>query len=288
MNTTLKRTAFDYLLIILGTTFMGLAINLFFQPNTLVIGGVSGLAIIIAYYSALLGHTIPIWLTNLVLNAPLFLLAAKSLGKQFFIRTAFSTVYLSAAIYYTQFIPLPLPDHDLVLSSVFGGVLTGIGSALVFKAAATTGGSDMLAYIIRHRFQHISLSRILFAIDGAIIILGYFAFGPEKTMYAIIAAFVTSQIIDGILEGLSFAKAAFIITDHAAAIADAVMGDLQRGVTGLDGRGMYTHSDKGVLMCVVSSKEMPKLKEIVRSHDEKAFVIVADVREVLGEGFKQA
>jgi len=285
MNNIVKRAAFDYLLIILGTTCMALGINLFFEPNTLVIGGVSGLAIIIANYSGRIGLFIPIWLTNLVLNAPLFLLAVKSLGKQFFLRTAFSTLYLSAALYYTQF--MPVPAHDLVLSSVFGGVLTGVGSALVFKASATTGGSDMLAYILHHKFRHIGLSRILFVIDGLIIVLGFFAFGPEKTMYAIIAAYVVSKIIDAILEGMSFAKAAFIITDRSKIIADAILSDLARGVTGLNGQGMYTRIDKGVLMCVVSSKEMPKLKEIVHKFDEKAFLIVADVREVLGEGFKQ-
>ena len=286
MNNIIKGAASDYLLIIIGTTFMALGINMFFQPNTLVIGGVSGLAIIIANYSARIHFYIPIWLTNLALNIPLFLAAVKSLGKQFFIRTVFSTLYLSAALYYTQFIPLPLSVNDLILSSIFGGVLTGAGSAFVFKAAATTGGSDMLAYIIHHKFRHIGLSRILFVIDGIIILLGFFAFGPEKTMYAIIAAFVTSKIIDGLLEGLSFAKAAFIITDRSTDIAREIMDDMQRGVTGLSGKGMYTQADKGVLMCVVSSKEMPKLKGIVHKHDERAFLIVADVREVLGEGFK--
>ena len=288
MNTTLKRAAFDYLLIILGTTFMAIGVNLFFEPNKLVIGGVSGLAIIIEHYASRAGLSVPLWLTNLALNAPLFLLAVKSLGKQFFIRTAFSTLYLSAALFYTKFMPLPLPGSDLILSSVFGGAVSGLGAALVFKASATTGGSDMLAYIIRHRLKHISLSRILFAIDGSIIVLGYFAFGAERTMYAIIAAFAASKIIDGILEGLSFAKAAFIITDRADSMARAIMEDLQRGVTGLNGRGMYTHAEKGVLMCVVSSKEMPKLKEIVHAYDEGAFMIVADVREVLGEGFQKA
>jgi uncharacterized membrane-anchored protein YitT (DUF2179 family) len=287
MNTTLKREAFDYLLIVLGTTCMAVGINLFFDPNRLVIGGVSGLAIIIADYSARINFAIPIWLTNLVLNAPLFLLAAKYLGRKFFIRTLFSTLYLSLALFLTQNLPLPLPEGDLFLSSVFGGVFTGIGSALVFKAEATTGGSDMLAFVIHHQLKHISLSKILFVIDGLIIALGYFAFSAVNTLYAIIAAYVTTKIIDAILEGLSFAKAAFIITDHSENIARAIMDDLERGVTSLSGQGMYTQTEKNVLLCVASSKEMPKLKEIVHRYDEKAFLIVADVREVLGEGFKQ-
>ncbi|MDR2650619.1 MAG: YitT family protein [Clostridiales bacterium] len=286
MNNKLNRVIFDYLLIIAGTTLMALGVNCFYEPNSLVIGGVSGLAIIIADYAGRIDLNIPIWLTNLALNAPLFLLAMKSLGKRFLIRTLVSTVYLSAALYYTQFFTLPV-SQDLVLSSVFGGVLSGAGSALVFKAAATTGGSDMLAYIINHKVRHISLSKILFVVDGVIITLGLLVFGPVNTMYAIIAVFITAKVIDSILEGLSFAKAAFIISNYSQRIADALMNELERGVTGLNGQGMYTQTSKDVLMCVVSSKEMPKLKEIVHKYDQNAFLIVADVREVLGEGFKQ-
>ena len=283
----MKRTVIDYLFIFAGSTLLALGINLFFEPNSLVIGGVSGLAIIIADLTGRAGLTIPIWLTNLLLNAPLFFFAIKSLGKQFIVRTLVSTVYLSIALYCTQSLILPV-NQDLVLSSVFGGVLTGIGSAMVFRAAATTGGSDMLAYIIHNRVKHVSLSRTLFVIDGVIIVLGLLTFGPVRTMYAIIAVYVTAKIIDSILEGLSFAKAAFIISDHSQSISEAIINVLQRGVTGLHGQGMYTQTDKDVLMCVVSSKEMPKLKEIVHRYDKNAFLIVADVREVLGEGFNNS
>ena len=285
MYNALKRSLFDYLLIIVGTTLMALAVVWFFQPNTLVIGGVSGLAIIIANYASRVGLDVPIWLTNIILNAPLFLLAVKLLGKQFFIRTAVSTLYMSAALYYTQFLQLAI-NHDLVLSSVFGGVLTGIGSAMVFKAAATTGGSDMLAYIIHHRLKHIGLSRILFVIDGAIIVLGFLAFGAEKTMYAIIAAYVTSKLIDSILEGMNFAKAAFIISEKPSEVSARILSELSRGVTALRAVGQYTGNEKAVLLCVVSTKEIFALKEMVYRLDPGAFVIVADVREVLGEGFQ--
>jgi uncharacterized membrane-anchored protein YitT (DUF2179 family) len=210
----------------------------------------------------------------------------KILGKEFLIRTFISTVYLSIALYCLEFFPLPL-QQDLVLSSIFGGVLTGIGSALVFKATATTGGSDMLVYIIHHKIKHLSLSKLIFLIDGIIIMLGLFTFSAIKTMYAIIAVYVMSKLIDYILEGLSFAKAAFVISNHSEHIAKALMSELERGVTSLSGQGMYTNTNKDVLMCVVSSKEMPKLKELVHRYDKNAFLMVADVREVLGEGFKQ-
>jgi uncharacterized membrane-anchored protein YitT (DUF2179 family) len=281
-----RHTAHDYLLIFAGTTLMAFAITCFYDPNQLVIGGVSGLAIIIADIASAMGVNIPLWLTNIVLNAPLFLIAGKHLGRQFLTRTLFSTLYLSLALWITSFIPLP-QNQDLVLASVFGGVLSGAGSALVFMAMATTGGSDMLVYILHRVFRHHSLSQLLFVIDGVIIAFGLLTFGHIKTMYAIIAVFVTAKVIDSILEGVNFAKAAFIISDEAAIIAETLMAELERGVTSLNGQGMFTGKSKNVLLCVVSSKEMPKLKDLVKKYDKSAFVIVADVRETLGEGFKQ-
>ena len=233
-----------------------------------------------------MGSDVPLWLTNIVFNVPLFILSYKHLGRQFLIKTLISTAYLSVALWLMEFIPLPV-DQDLVLASVFGGVLAGAGAALVFMAMATTGGSDMLVFLLHRKFKRHSLSQLVLMIDGAIIALGLLAFGHVKTMYAIIAVVVTAKIIDGILEGVNFAKAAFIISDCSAEIAKTLMSELERGVTSLNGQGMYTGSVKNVLLCVVSSKEMPKLKEMVRRHDADAFVIVADVREVLGEGFKQ-
>ncbi|MDR3240294.1 MAG: YitT family protein [Clostridiales bacterium] len=281
-----KRTVLDYGLIIAGTTLIAFGINYFYAPNDLITGGVTGLAIIIANYAEKIGVKIPLWLTNLAFKTPLFLLGVKTMGRQFLIRTVFSTLYLSLALYYTAFIPPPV-EPDLILASVFGGVISGAGMALVLKAAATTGGSDMAAMIIHRKFRHVSISRLLFIVDGAVIAIGLLAFGPVKTMYAIIAVYITSKVIDGILEGLSFAKAAFIISDASEAIAGVLMAQLERGVTSLNGQGMYTKAAKNVLLCVVSGKETPKLKEMVHAIDENAFVIVADVREVLGEGFKR-
>ncbi|MDR1537666.1 MAG: YitT family protein [Clostridiales bacterium] len=287
MRKITKRTIYDYVLIIFGTTLMAFAIVYFYDANTLVIGGVSGLSIIISSYGDRIGLSIPLWLSNLALNAPLFLLALRYMGRQFLTRTLFSTIYLSVALYFASLLPLS-DAPDLVLSSVFGGVLSGIGAAFVFKASATTGGSDMAAFIIQKKLRHVSVSKILFTIDGAIILLGLLAFGPLKTMYAIIAVFIASKAIDAVLEGLSFAKAAFIISDHSEKISESLLSGLERGVTSLNGQGMYTKASKNILLCVVSSKELPKLKEITHGIDNDAFVIVADVREVMGEGFTKS
>lgn len=275
----------DGISIILGDLLLAVGIIVFLEPQQLVTGGVSGIAIIVANYSERLGFLIPIWLTNLALNIPLFLLGMKYMGREFLLKTVFATLFLSVSLYLTSFLP-PLAG-DVTLAAVFGGVFSGIGLGLVFRVMATTGGSDLAASILhRHLLPHFSIARILFVLDSAIILLGLLVFGPSAAMYAVVSVFVSSKVTDALLEGLSFSKAAFIISDESDRIAEAVMQRLERGATGLKGEGMYTRHDKNVLLCVVSAKELVKLKQIVHAADAQAFVIVADVREVLGDGFK--
>ncbi len=274
----------SYFFIMIGTTLIAAAINMFYDPNQIVTGGVTGLAIIIGHIAKeRLGFDIPLWLTNLVLNIPLFLAGMKTLGRKFLLRTLFATFYLSFALYYTKI--LPVFANDMVLIAVFGGVTTGVGLGLVFRSMATTGGTDLAASILHRIMKGVAVSRILFLIDSSIIVLGLFIFGVTKGMYAVIAVYITSYMIDVILEGLDFAKAAFIISDLSTEISNELMSKVERGVTSLSGRGMYTNLEKNVLLCVVSKKQVFTVKEIVKRVDKKAFVIVADVREVMGEGF---
>lgn len=274
----------DYMLIIVGTTLLAISINMFFDPLGLVTGGVTGLAIVIkALTSHMYAGGIPIYITNLVINIPLFLLALLIKGKNFGARSLFATFYLSFALYYTG--GISAITEDIFLGSVFGGVVSGIGLGLVFLAFSTTGGTDLAASIIQHFVKHFSIAQIMLFLDSMIIIFGVFTFGAEKALYAIIAVFISVKFIDGILEGFHFSKAAFIISYKTEQIADNIMTTLERGVTGLSGRGKYTNESKEVLLCVVSKREIVKLKEIVRDIDVNAFVIVADVREVVGEGF---
>lgn len=288
MEHTKKQKFFEYLIIIIGTTSLAIAINVFFEPFNLVTGGVSGLSIIIkSLADTKFGVDIPLWLTNLVLNAPLFIAGIKVLGLKMLKRTIFATLYLSIALYYTKFIPIDLlMDIDPVLIAVFGGTLSGFGIGLVFSSFATTGGTDLLATIINKYIRSISVSKLLFVLDTAIILGGIFMFGINKAMYAIIAVYITSKVIDSVLEGLSFSKAVFIISEYSRDIAQRILHELDRGVTGLSGRGMYTLNDKEVLLCVVSRKQIIQLKDIVKSTDNNAFLLVFDTRETLGEGFQ--
>ncbi len=276
----------DYLYIIVGVLILSASINMVFAPFDMVIGGVTGLAIVIKHITqSMVDGGVPLWLSNILINIPLFFGAVVIKGRNFGTRSLFATGFLSFSLYITE--GLPMLTDDLLLGTVFGGVMAGAGLGMVLSAFSTTGGTDLAASLIQHFFKHMSVARIMLALDWVIIAFGAMVFGVEKTLYAIISVFITARIIDAFLDGLHFSKAAFIISEKYAKISENIMEDLDRGVTGLNGEGMYSATQKNVLLCVVSKREIVRLKEIVRITDPKAFIIVTDVREVLGEGFKE-
>ena len=274
----------DYLFIFMGTGIMALAIQCIFEPIGLVTGGFSGIAIIIRKMTAgIVEGGVPLWLTNLALNVPVFIAALIIKGRKFLGRTVIGTVLLSFWLYVIP--QVDLTQGDYMLSAVFGGVITGIGIGFVLLAKATTGGTDMVSALIQKYVRHYSVVQILQVIDGMVVLAGLYVFGLKPALYAIVAIFITSKVSDALMEGMKYSKAAFIITDCYKEIADAIMTQLDRGLTGLDATGMYSGDKKTVLYCVVSKKEIVELKDIVAKIDPKAFVIVTDAREVFGEGF---
>ena len=274
----------DYLFIFMGTGIMALAIQCIFEPIGLVTGGFSGIAIIIRKMTAgIVEGGVPLWLTNLALNVPVFIAALIIKGRKFLGRTVIGTVLLSFWLYVIP--QVDLTQGDYMLSAVFGGVITGIGIGFVLLAKATTGGTDMVSALIQKYVRHYSVVQILQVIDGIVVLAGLYVFGLKPALYAIVAIFITSKVSDALMEGMKYSKAAFIITDYYKEIADAIMTQLDRGLTGLDATGMYSGDKKTVLYCVVSKKEIVELKDIVAKIDPKAFVIVTDAREVFGEGF---
>ena len=274
----------DYLFIFMGTGIMALAIQCIFEPIGLVTGGFSGIAIIIRKITAgIVEGGVPLWLTNLALNVPVFIAALIIKGRKFLGRTVIGTVLLSFWLYVIP--QVDLTQGDYMLSAVFGGVITGIGIGFVLLAKATTGGTDMVSALIQKYVRHYSVVQILQVIDGMVVLAGLYVFGLKPALYAIVAIFITSKVSDALMEGMKYSKAAFIITDYYKEIADAIMTQLDRGLTGLDATGMYSGDKKTVLYCVVSKKEIVELKDIVAKIDPKAFVIVTDAREVFGEGF---
>ncbi|MEQ2561667.1 YitT family protein [Ventrimonas sp. CLA-AP-H27] len=268
----------DYILILIGASIMGFAIKNIYDPIGLVTGGASGVAIILKKQFG-----VPLWLTNTAINIPLFAAAAKLKGWSFIKRTLLATVTLSVSLYVIP--EMPFLMDDLFLTALFGGLITGAGAGIVFACQATTGGTDMLAAIIRRWLPHYTLAQILQVLDAAIVLIGAGIFGVTYALYALIAIYAVSKVSDGIIEGMKYSKVAYIISDKSEEIAAAILKELERGVTALDARGMYSGNRKNVLFCVVSRKEIAQLKELVVGHDAQAFVIVSDAREVLGEGF---
>lgn len=268
----------DYILILIGASIMGFAIKNIYDPIGLVTGGASGVAIILKKQFG-----VPLWLTNTAINIPLFAAAAKLKGWSFIKRTLLATVTLSVSLYVIP--EMPFLMDDLFLTALFGGLITGAGAGIVFACQATTGGTDMLAAIIRRWLPHYTLVQILQVLDAAIVLIGAGIFGVTYALYALIAIYAVYKVSDGIIEGMKYSKVAYIISDKSEEIAAAILKELERGVTALDARGMYSGNWKNVLFCVVSRKEIAQLKELVVGHDAQAFVIVSDAREVLGEGF---
>ena len=274
----------EYLMLIVGTALVAVSIQCIYDPISLVTGGFSGLAIVIkSVTEPFFPGGIPLWFTNIALNIPVFLVAFKVKGKRFIGRTLIGAFLLSAWLYVLP--AADLTQGDYVLAAVFGGVTCGTGMGLILLAKATTGGTDMVATIIQHYAKHYSIVQILQILDALVVLCGLWVFGIRAALYAIVAIFITTKVSDALMEGFKFSKAAFIITDQYELVANRILGELDRGVTGLKAKGMYSGADKCVLYCVVSQKEIVQVKEIVAETDPDAFVIVSDAREVLGEGF---
>ncbi len=274
----------SYLLIAAGTGIMAFAIKSTYDPIGLITGGFTGIGIMLRRLTTeFVKGGIPIWLTNLLLNIPLFLAAFKLKGGRFLGRTMIASLLLS---FWLGVIPdCDLAGGDYLLASVYGGVMTGAGIGLVLSAQVATGGTDLIATLLHMKFRAYSIAQILQMIDGVIIIAGIYVCGIRASLYAVFAVYITSRVSDLITEGGKFSKAVYIISDQYEQIADAVMHQMNRGTTLLPAVGMYRGEERSMLFCIVSKKEVVTLKEYIKNIDVHAFVIVTDAREVLGEGF---
>lgn len=272
------------LVMILGVVLMAIGINLFFDPTNMVTGGVTGIAIIIKGLTRnWIAGGVPLWFTNLFINIFLFMGSYKILGKDFLKKTIFATIMFSIALYFVPVIDIA--KGDFLLASVFGGFFCGIGLGLVFSASSSTGGTDVLAAIVNRYFRDYTVAQIIMVIDGIVVIFGAIVYGIDVTLYAVITVYITSKMMDAILEGLKFAKLALIISERYDEIAQMILKDMGRGLTALPAKGMYSNVERQMLVCAVSKKEITMLMDIVSKNDPKAFMIVTDAREVLGEGF---
>jgi uncharacterized membrane-anchored protein YitT (DUF2179 family) len=271
----------DYTYILIGSAIVALAFNLFLLPNKIASGGVSGI-------STILTHTVgfePAY-TLWAFNIPLFILGLFLLGGfKYGAKTLVGTIFLPFVVFISR--DWSVGIEDPLLGALFGGIGVGLGLGTVFRANASTGGTDLAAQIF-NKYSGVSLGLCVFAIDGLIVATSAVVFGLELALYALIALFVTGKTIDLVQMGVGYAKVALIISDHQEEVRQSILKDVDRGVTKLSGQGGYTDAERPVLMCVVNQQEVTKLKQIVRAVDPKAFVIVTNATEVLGEGFKRA
>ncbi len=268
-----------YLLITIGCMLAGFSLSCFFATNDIIAGGVSGVATIINHF-----FKIPIGIMIILINVPIFIWGIIRFGKSLGISTLYATVALS--VFTDLFSCIGSLTDDMLLASVFGGLIAGIGFGMVFSSNATTGGVDIIANIIKQKYRHISLGKIILFVDLVIILFAIYVYKNINIgLYSIIALWITAYVLDIVLEGFNFAKLAFIISDEYETIAKLINTELDRGATYLNGAGTYTNNEKKVIMCTIKEKEIPTLKDIIKSIDNDSFVLITDAKEVLGKGF---
>ena len=280
MKRSVRDELLNVLLIAAGLLLATLGYRLYLIPNNVAPGGFTGIGQIV-------NHLLPevgVGMVNLILNVPLFVLSLRSMGLGFGLRSLLSSVALSLLL---DYLPVPAMTDDVLLSAVFGGVLCGAGFGLVLRGHATTGGSDMLASIVHRHVPALKVSVCLFATDATVVIASGFVFDAAAAMYALISVFVMNVVIDQVLEGPGLARSHIIITTRGDEMAERILKELDRGVTALDAKGMYSGEGRTMLLCVVSRLEAVRLRTLVYSVDPRAFVIVQNVHEALGEGFKE-
>lgn len=279
----MKNESKNIMNIVLGIFLLSAGVNVFYIPNELISGGVSGLGIIIMYYSEkYAGYPIPVYVTNLVLNLPLFLAAYIRFGSKYIKRSIFAALLFSLVLGLTE--RLPQYSGDIMLAAVFGGILTGAGVGLIFNGAATTGGTETAAHILHDMSGRFSVSDYVFIIDALVIAVGFFAFGAEKTMYSVLSVFTASRCIAAVVSGRSADKAAIVISDKTY-IIDKIFSEGDLPVLRIFRLG-YQENKIGPMICVFSQNEVNMFRETIKSVDEDAFIILFDIKEIYGKGFK--
>jgi len=281
----LKNYIWDLLIMTIGAYLTSLGINMFLLPHKMTTGGASGIATILYY----LFH-IPMGIAILAINLPLFLISLFKLGFKFSIKTIFSTIMLSVFLEVFQYETIIAQNlTDLFTSSIFGGLVVGLGLSLVLKVGGSTGGSDLLAQIIYKLTSAQSLSKILLMIEVIIISSIMFVFRDINIgLYSIIALFVSTKVIDVVFEGIYYTKVVTIITKRSDKVIEAILNDLQRGVTITNSIGAHSGEEVTTLTCIITRPQITKIKEIIRDNDSNALMYISTVNEAIGNGFKEA
>lgn len=277
----IPRIFIEIMLTIIGSGTMAVGVALFLLPNQLSSGGIAGIATITYYLLK-----IPMGTMILLINIPLFIFSFFKIGKSFFIKSLIGTISLSYFIdLLDSFNPL---TQDRLLACIYGGILMGLGTAILLKANSSTGGSDLISFIAKEYKPEIRASNLIIMIDITIITLNVIFFKEiEIGLYSAIAIYIMGKIIDILFEGIDFTKLLLIVSDKTEEIAKEIGEKVQRGATGIYGKGMYTNKEKLILMCAASRRDINRIKQIAKKVDKKAFIIITNSREVVGLGFKK-
>lgn len=276
----LKTTWGEWLGITVGAVITAFGLDLFLIPNKIAAGGVSGFSTIVYYY-----FHIPVGVTMLVIEAPLVAMAWRRWGFATILRSAYGAILLAVVLLFLEELHLKAWTSETILAAIYGGILCGLGMGIVFRSGGTTGGTDLMARLLQQT-TGTSVGKTLLMVDGAVVTLAAFAFELEVALYAMITIFMTTKMIDFIQEGIAYSKAVLIISEKNGLIGDAIITELQRGVTVFPCSGLYKKQEKQAVLCVVSQSEINRLKKLVNALDEAAFIIVSNTNEVLGNGFK--
>ena len=269
-----------YLVIVLGTALYAVGFQFFLYPNAIVVGGVSGIAMIINMLSGL-----PVGVLTIIMNIPLFILAWKYFGSDFIIGSLVGML-LSSVFVDLLAMTNYAPTNDMLLACFIGGAIKGVGLGIVYYVGATTGGIDIVAKFARRKFPYINFGTLVLVMDCVIIVVFAAVFKKvESAMYAVIAMFITSKAIDLVLYGIDNSNVCYIISNKSEQVVQAITDQLHRGVTILDGQGAYSKENKQVLLCVVKRPQISEIRKMIKSIDENAFFIVTDAKNVYGRGF---
>ena len=277
---SMREYVVKYALVALGSALFAAGFQFFLYPNSIIVGGVSGIAMIINYLVGL-----PVGIMTIVLNIPLFIIAWKHFGGKFIISSLVGMLLSSVLVDVLAVIDYS-PTDDMLLACLIGGAIKGLGLGLIYYAGATTGGTDIIAKFVRLRFPYINFGTIVLLTDAVIIIAFAAIFDRvEAAMYAVIAMFVVSKVIDLVLYGIDNSSVCYIISENSEQLVKDITDKLHRGVTILSGEGAYSHKDKQVLLCVIKRTQIADIRKIIKSIDENAFFIVSDAKNVFGKGF---
>ena len=267
--------------ILVGTALFSFALQYLVIPYQLFEGGATGITLIVYYLLK-----IPVWLTNILINAPLLYLGRKAFGNSFLIYSIIGSLSVSGWLLLFEKIPLSIQvSNDLLIVSVLTGILFGLGLGLVFRAGGTTGGSDIVARLLENRTP-LSLGQLMFALDFSVLALELIVFQNLRLItYTLLFVFITSRVIDLITEGGYAGRGFIIVSKHNQQIAQAISSELNRGVTVLQGQGYYSQEPIDVLYCVVSRSEIQEMKALIHRLDPRAFTTITEAHEIIGEGF---